>query len=115
MPAAAVEAAAYDLVVDCSGAPTGFEVARRAVRPHGTMVLKGTHKNELRVDISSIVVDEIRLLGSRCGSFDDALSALERREFEVRDLIDDRQPLSAAREAFDRAAEAGIAKVLLVL
>ena len=112
--AAAVEAAAYDLVVDCSGAPAGFEVARRAVRPRGTMILKGTHKNELAVDISSIVVDEIRLLGSRCGSFDDALSALERREFEVRDLIDDRLPLSAAPEAFDRAAEAGVAKVLLV-
>ena len=112
--AAAVEAAAYDLVVDCSGAPAGFAVARRAVRPRGTMILKGTHKNKLAVDISSIVVDEIRLLGSRCGSFDDALSALERREFEVRDLIDDRLPLSAAPEAFDRAAQAGVAKVLLV-
>lgn len=112
--AAAVEEAAYDLVVDCSGAPAGFAVARRAVRPRGTMVLKSTHRNELSVDISSIVVDEVRLLGSRCGSFDDALSALERREFEVRDLIDDRMPLSAAPEAFDRAAEAGVAKVLLV-
>ena len=112
--AAAVEEAAYDLVVDCSGAPAGFAVARRAVRPRGTMILKSTHRNELSVDISSIVVDEVRLLGSRCGSFDDALSALERRDFEVRDLIDDRLPLSAAPEAFERAAEAGVAKVLLV-
>ena len=112
--AAAVEEAAYDLVVDCSGAPAGFAVARQAIRPRGTMVLKSTHKNELSIDISSIVVDEIRLLGSRCGSFDDALSALERGQFEVRDLIDDRLPLSAAPEAFERAAESGIAKVLLV-
>ncbi|MDE2719359.1 alcohol dehydrogenase catalytic domain-containing protein [Candidatus Palauibacter polyketidifaciens] len=112
--AAAVEEAAYDLVVDCSGASAGFAVARQAVRPRGTMILKSTHKNELDVDISSIVVDEIRLLGSRCGSFDDALLTLERREFEVRDLIDDRLPLSAAPEAFEQAAEAGIAKVLLV-
>ncbi len=112
--AAAVEEAAYDLVVDCSGAPAGFAVARQAVRPRGTMVLKSTHKNELSIDISSIVVDEIRLLGSRCGSFDDALSALARSEFEVCDLIDDRLPLSAAPEAFERAAESGIAKVLLV-
>ncbi|MYL06970.1 MAG: hypothetical protein F4012_09215 [Gemmatimonadales bacterium] len=112
--AAAVEAAAYDLVVDCSGASAGFAVARQAVRPRGTMILKGTHKNELAIDISSIVVDEIRLLGSRCGSFEDALSTLERREFEVRDLIDDRLPLSAAPEAFEQAAEAGVAKVLLV-
>lgn len=112
--AAAVEEAAYDLVVDCSGAPAGFAVARQAIRPRGTMVLKSTHKNELSIDISSIVVDEIRLLGSRCGSFDDALSALARSEFEVCDLIDDRLPLSAAPEAFERAAESGIAKVLLV-
>ncbi len=114
VPLTAVEEAAYDLVVDCSGAPAGFAAARRAVRPRGTMILKGTHKNELAVDISSIVVDEVRLLGSRCGSFADALSALERGDFEVRDLIDDRLPLSAAPEAFDRAAEAGVAKVLLV-
>lgn len=114
VPVTAVEEAAYDLVVDCSGAPAGFAAARRAVRPRGTMILKGTHKNELAVDISSIVVDEVRLLGSRCGSFADALSALERGDFEVRDLIDDRLPLSAAPEAFDRAAEAGVAKVLLV-
>lgn len=114
VPAAAVEEAAYDLVVDCSGAPAGFAIARRAVRPRGTMILKSTHRNELSVDISSIVVDEVRLLGSRCGSFDDALSALERGDFEVRDLIDDRLPLSAAPEAFERAAEAGVAKVLLV-
>ncbi|WP_419859086.1 alcohol dehydrogenase catalytic domain-containing protein [Candidatus Palauibacter irciniicola] len=113
-PVTAVEASAYDLVVECSGASAGFTAARRAVRPRGTIVLKSTHKNDLAVDISSVVVDEIRLLGSRCGPFEDALSALERRDVEVRDLIDDRLPLSAASEAFDRAAEPGVAKVLLV-
>ncbi|MDE2942709.1 MAG: alcohol dehydrogenase catalytic domain-containing protein [Gemmatimonadota bacterium] len=113
-PVAAVDEAAYDLVVECSGAPTGFSVARRAVRAGGTIVLKSTHTNDLSVDISSVVADEIRLLGSRCGPFEDALSALERRDFEVCDLIDDRLPLSAAPEAFDRAAQAGVAKVLLV-
>ncbi|MDE2879947.1 alcohol dehydrogenase catalytic domain-containing protein [Candidatus Palauibacter soopunensis] len=113
-PVAAVEEAAYDLVVECSGASAGFAAARRAVRPRGTIVLKSTHKNELPVDTSSIVVDEIRLLGSRCGPFEDALSALRRGDFEVRDLIDERLPLSAAPEAFGRAAEEGVAKVLLV-
>lgn len=113
-PVAAVEEAAYDLVVECTGASAGFAVARRAVRPQGMMVLKSTHKNELPVDTSSIVVDEVRLLGSRCGPFEDALSALERGDFEVCDLIDDRLPLSAAPEAFDRAAQPGVAKVLLV-
>ena len=113
-PVTAVEASAYDLVVECSGASAGFAAARRAVRPRGTMILKSTHGNELSVDISSIVVDEIRLLGSRCGPFEDALTALARGDLEVRDLIDHRLPLSAAAEAFDRAAEAGVAKVLLV-
>ncbi|MXW56900.1 MAG: alcohol dehydrogenase, partial [Gemmatimonadales bacterium] len=113
-PATAVKEAAYDLVVECSGASAGFAAARRAVRPRGMIVLKSTHTNELSIDISSVVVDEIRLLGSRCGPFEDALASLERGDFEVRDLIDDRLPLSAAPEAFDRAAEAGVAKVLLV-
>lgn len=110
----AVEEAAYDLVAECSGAATGFAAARLAVRPRGTVILKSTHNNDLTVDISSVVVDEIRLVGSRCGSFKDALTALERRDFEVRDLIDDRLPLSAAPQGFDRAAEPGVAKVLLV-
>ncbi len=110
---AGVEAAAYDLVVECSGAAGGFITARRAVRPRGTMILKSTHANDLSVDISSVVVDEIRLLGSRCGPFEDALCALERREVEVRDLIDDHLPLAAAAEAFRRAAEPGAGKVLL--
>ena len=113
-PVAAVEEAAYDLVVDCTGAPAGFTAARKAVRPRGTIVLKSTHRNELSVDISSVVVDEIRLFGSRCGPFEDALAMLERREIEVDDLIDDRFPLTAAAEAFKRAAEPGVAKVLLV-
>ncbi|MDE2663008.1 MAG: alcohol dehydrogenase catalytic domain-containing protein [Gemmatimonadota bacterium] len=113
-PVTAVEEAAYDLVVECSGASAGFAVARRAVRPRGTVILKSTHTNELSIDISSVVVDEIRLLGSRCGPFKDALAALERGDFEVRDLIDGRLPLSAAPEAFSRAAEPGVAKVLLV-
>ena len=113
-PVTAVEEAAYDLVVECSGASAGFAVGRRAVRPRGTVILKSTHTNELSIDISSVVVDEIRLLGSRCGPFEDALAALERGDFEVRDLIDDRLPLSAAPEAFSRAAEPGVAKVLLV-
>ena len=113
-PVDSVKAAAYDLVVDCTGAPAGFAAARQAVRPCGMMILKSMHHNELSVDISSIVVDAIRLLGSRCGPFEDALAPLERRDIEVGDLIDDRLPLTTAAEAFRRAAEPGMAKVLLV-
>lgn len=112
--AGALAAATYDLVVDCTGTPGGFAAARQAVRPRGTLIVKSTHINDLSIDISSIVVDEIRLLGSRCGPFGPALAALEQRDVEVLDLIDDRLPLEAAAEAFAKAAEPGVAKILLV-
>ena len=106
-------ARAYDLVVDCTGSADGFVAAQKAVRPRGMIVLKSTYGNDLSIDISSIVVDEVRLLGSRCGPFAPALAALERGAVDVADLVDDRLPLEAASEAFGRAAEPGVAKVLL--
>ena len=105
---------AYDLVVDCTGTADGFAAAREAVRPRGTIILKSTYDSGLSIDTSSVVVDEIRLLGSRCGPFVPALAALERGDIEVSDLVDDRLPLEAAAEAFRRAAEPGVAKILLV-
>lgn len=112
--AASLPSASYDLVIDCTGTEDGFAAARHAVRPRGMILLKSTYHNDVPIDISSFVVDEIRLVGSRCGPFRPALSALERGEIEVSDLIDDHLPLSAAERGFAKAAEPGIAKVLLV-
>ena len=102
-----------DIVVECSGNPDGFEVARRAVRPRGTMVMKSTYAGELTFNASSLVVDEITLIGSRCGPFDKAIDLLAARKIEVRDLIDAVYPLDDALAAFDHAQRKGALKVLV--
>jgi threonine dehydrogenase-like Zn-dependent dehydrogenase len=102
-----------DLVVECTGAPEGFTLARRLVRPRGTMVLKSTHRGETAVNLSSVVVDEITLVGSRCGPFPKALDLLARRAVDVRPLIAARYPLAAGLEAFAHAERPGELKVLL--
>ena len=102
-----------DRVVECTGAPEGFLLARRAVRPGGTIVLKSTHRGETTVDLSSVVVDEVSLLGSRCGPFPKALDVLARRLLDTRPLVDARYPLGAALEAFEHASRPGVLKVLL--
>jgi threonine dehydrogenase-like Zn-dependent dehydrogenase len=108
-----VRAAEADVVVECTGNPDGFEIARRAVRPRGTFVLKSTYAGDTRVNLSSIVVDEITLVGSRCGPFAPALELLAQRKVDVAPLVHARYPLSDAALAFDHAARPGVLKVLL--
>lgn len=103
-----------DLVVECTGSPAGFERARRMVRPRGTLVLKSTYAGPAPVDLSSVVVDEITLLGSRCGPFVRALELLERKLVDVEPLIHARYPLAEGLAAFAHAAQPGVLKVLLV-
>lgn len=103
----------WDIVVEATGSPSGFSLARRAIRPRGTMVLKSTYKGEMSVNFSSIVVDEINLIGSRCGPFEPALRLMESRQVDPTILIADEFKLSDALKAFERAAEAGVLKVLI--
>jgi len=103
----------FDVVVECSGNPAGFEIARRAVRPRGTIVMKSTYAGDLTVKASSLVVDEITLIGSRCGPFDKAIDLLAARKVDVRDLIDAVYPLGDALAAFDHAQRKGALKVLI--
>jgi threonine dehydrogenase-like Zn-dependent dehydrogenase len=103
----------FDIAVECAGHPGGFEIARRALRPRGTLVMKSTYAGALTLDASSIVVDEITLLGSRCGPFAPALRMLERREMVVSDLVDARFRLADALDAFERAEQPGTLKILL--
>jgi threonine dehydrogenase-like Zn-dependent dehydrogenase len=110
---AAVPEKHFDIVVECSGNPDGFEVARRAVRPRGTIVMKSTYAGDLTINASSLVVDEITLIGSRCGPFDKAIDLLASRKVEVRDLIDAVYPLGDALAAFDHAQRKGALKVLI--
>jgi threonine dehydrogenase-like Zn-dependent dehydrogenase len=102
-----------DVVVDCSGSPEGFEVATRLARPRGTIVLKSTHAGDSRLNLAPLVVNEITLLGSRCGPFPDAINALARREIDVESMISRQLPLSRGVEAFELAADPRYIKILL--
>jgi len=109
----AVDAPSFDVVVECTGNAEGFAAARRAVRPRGTIVLKSTYAGRLDVDASSLVVDEITLVGSRCGPFAPALWLLTDGEIDPRPLVSARFPLSEAEAALRRAKEPGTLKVLI--
>ena len=103
----------WDIVVEATGSPNGFSLARKAIRPRGTMVLKSTYKGEMSVNFSSIVVDEINLIGSRCGPFEPALRLMESRQVDPTILIDSEFSLGEALKAFEHAAETGVLKVLV--
>ena len=103
----------FDIVVECSGNPDGFETARKAVRPRGTIVMKSTYAGELKVNASALVVDEITLIGSRCGPFDKAIDLLASRKIDVSDMIEATYPLEKAITAFGHAQRAGAMKVLV--
>ncbi|HAZ49177.1 MAG TPA: alcohol dehydrogenase [Cyanobacteria bacterium UBA11369] len=111
--AEAVTDRAFDLSVECTGNPEGFAIARRALRPRGTLVLKSTYAGHLTFDASSLVVDEITLIGSRCGPFSAALEVLAAGKVDVEPLIQARYPLSEGLTAFTRAQQRGVLKVLL--
>jgi len=108
-----VQERAFDLVVEASGSPSGFELARRALRPRGTLVLKSTFRGRVELDLSSLVVDEITLVGSRCGPFAPALRLLEQGLLDPLPLIDGRFTLDDAEAALARAGQPGVMKVLL--
>lgn len=109
----AVTDRAFDVSVECTGNPAGFAIARRALRPRGTLILKSTYAGQLTFDASSLVVDEITLIGSRCGPFPAALDLLASGQVDVEPLIHARYPLSEGLAAFERASTKGVLKVLL--
>ncbi len=109
----AVRAGQCDVVVDCTGNGEGFALARKAVRPRGTLVMKSTYAGDLTVNMSSLVVDEITLIGSRCGPFPSALRLLEQRSVDLRGLVDATYPLDEAVTAFGHAQRPGTLKVLV--
>jgi threonine dehydrogenase-like Zn-dependent dehydrogenase len=103
----------FDVAVECSGNPEGFATTRAALRPRGTLVMKSTYAGDLTVNASSLVVDEITLVGSRCGPFAPALELLASRKVDVRPLIHRVYPLKDALAAFEEAQKPGVLKVLI--
>jgi len=104
---------AFDVAVECTGNPDGFSIAQRALRPRGTLVLKSTYAGALTLDASGVVVNELTLVGSRCGPFSPALELLATRRVAVEPLIHARYPLARAVAAFEHAQRAGVLKVLV--
>jgi len=105
----------FSVVVEATGNENGFLEALRLVLPQGVIVLKSTFHGESRIDVSKIVVDEVHLIGSRCGPFAKAIRQLERKKINVEELIDGDFPLERWGEAFALAQKPGTLKVLLSL
>lgn len=103
----------FDIVVECTGKPEGFEMARSLLDPSGVIVQKSTYSGTVNVDISRLVVDEIQVIGSRCGPFGPAIRALLRGLVNVQELIDRRFPLEMGLQAFEYAARDEALKVIL--
>ncbi|MEO6062786.1 MAG: alcohol dehydrogenase catalytic domain-containing protein [Thermoflexales bacterium] len=117
-------ARAADVIVDCTGSAAGIDIARRMLKPRGTLVLKSTYASAgatganaitLFEALTMVVVDEQKVIGSRCGPFAAALELLARKQVDVTPLIHARYPIERATEAFERAQQPGVLKVLLDL
>jgi threonine dehydrogenase-like Zn-dependent dehydrogenase len=103
----------FDVVIEASGSASGFGVAVELLRPQGQLVLKSTFHGKTELDATPIVVDEISIVGSRCGRFAPALDLLEKKAVDVDSLISEEYPLAKGVYAMRRAETRGVLKVLL--
>ncbi len=105
---------AYDVAVEATGSEEGFRLARELVRPGGTITLKSTYAGKPpQFDLTSLVVDEVRIVGSRCGPFAPAIRLIHEQRIHVDELIHARYSLDEALQAMTHAAQRGVLKVLL--
>ena len=105
--------AAYDWVVDATGSPEGLKQAVEMTRPRGTVVMKSTVHGMVSIDTAPVIVNELTLIGSRCGRFEPALKLLKTGRVRVDDMISEVLALRDAPAAFEKAARNGALKVLL--
>ena len=103
----------FDVVVEASGSKGGLQTAIDLLRPKGKLVLKSTVHGSVEWEPWRVVVDEISVIGSRCGRFAPALELLKDRSLDVTKLISSEFPLDQGLRAFEAAAEPGVLKVLL--
>lgn len=103
----------FDVVVEASGSASGFALALDLLHPRGVLILKSTFHGSAEIDAARIVVDEISVVGSRCGRFAPALQLLRDNSIDVESLISEEYALADGVRALQRAAEPGILKVLL--
>jgi threonine dehydrogenase-like Zn-dependent dehydrogenase len=105
--------AEYGVVVDATGSAEGLAMAVRMVWPRGTVVMKSTIHGSVAIDTAPVIVNEVTLVGSRCGRFEPALKLLAKGRVHVDEMISEEFSLSEGPKAFTRAAERGVLKVLL--
>jgi threonine dehydrogenase-like Zn-dependent dehydrogenase len=105
--------AAFDWVVDATGSAEGLRQAVAMCRPRGTVVMKSTVHGNVAIDTAPVIVNEVTLVGSRCGRFEPAMKLLASGKVKVSPMISDEFALADAPKAFARAAERGVLKVLL--
>ena len=103
----------FDLVVEATGSPDGMPRALELVLPRGTIVWKSTHHAPAHFDAAPLVVNEVTVVGSRCGRFEPAIDLLAARRIEVTSLLSAEFPLDRAVRALAHAARPGVRKVLL--
>jgi threonine dehydrogenase-like Zn-dependent dehydrogenase len=103
----------FDVAVEASGSASGFDLALSLLRPRGILILKSTFHGATNMDAARIVVDEISVVGSRCGRFAPALELLKANAIDVDNLISEEFPLADGVAAMERATENGVLKVLL--
>jgi threonine dehydrogenase-like Zn-dependent dehydrogenase len=103
--------ASFDIVVECTGSVSGLETACRMVRPRGTIILKSTVASKAALDLAPFVVNEITIVGSRCGPFAPAIRALAQQRVHVTPLLSATYPLHAGEEAFEAATRHEMLKV----
>jgi threonine dehydrogenase-like Zn-dependent dehydrogenase len=102
-----------DVVIDCTGSVSGFELALKMVRPRGTIVLKTTTAAGKPLNLAPVVIDEINIIGSRCGPFREAIRALAEKRVDITSLIHRRMKLEQGVEAMELAGRPGVLKVIL--
>ena len=102
-----------DIIVEATGSPEGLSTAIQLVRPRGTIVLKSTYHGTISLNMAEFVIQEISLIGSRCGPFAPAIRLLEAGHIQVDRLIHARYPLTEGMKALEKAAQRGVLKVML--
>ncbi len=104
-----------DVVVDCTGSSQGFEIAMAMVRPRGTLVLKSTVADGRNMNLAPLVIDEIQVIGSRCGPFREAIRALAENSVDIVSLLTRRMKLEQGVEAMNLAARKDVLKVIITM
>lgn len=110
---ASLQTKSFDVVVEATGSAAGMESAIQLTRPRGTLVLKSTYHGNLELDAAPVVIDELTIVGSRCGPFAPAVEALTSGRVDPSGMVDAVYPLRDAERALEHAQEPGVLKVLL--